>query len=414
MISQNIRTCDLCGGDNFTHLNTKEAWSISKRVEVEGTPFHDTDVYCNSCGLVQKSPMMDKESLHKFYADCYIPMYKPLNIDQISRESLVDEMLNSIYRLDWLKSLGYDLHGKKVLDVGSGMGMFSAYMASLGATVHSLDPIERNSKISQVMFGRNTIVGTLDTYTEGDYDLITICDTLEHVYSPTDTMTTIRGLLNKTGQVFIEVPDAFYPYTQIPIDAFLSSAHTYTFSQNTLGSLLSKTGFNVGHLKHAGHNSCILSLANQTDNEQFLYGKDNMGDLAQLYKDHTNMKAEANDGAHKIITKYPMFSNYLSILATSSGLPPKEIIELLSTWKENQPECINTSYSDSRYITGMAYLESGDIVKAKECLTEAMSLYHNPLEYNLTNEILTHGLLTPLNFQRYLWYHCGIALAHLQ
>jgi predicted SAM-dependent methyltransferase len=96
------------------------------------------------------------------------------------------------------------------------------------------------------------------------FDVVTLWDVLEHLPSPQDALTRIRGWLRPGGWLVIRTPDADSPYarffgrTWAGLDA---PRHPVVFSRSTLSRLLTECGFHVERMwvLSGSHASTVLS-----------------------------------------------------------------------------------------------------------------------------------------------------------
>lgn len=159
-----------------------------------------------------------------------------------------------------LRSLG-KFFPKKVLDVGSGIGCYSFYMAKTypRATIVGWE-IDRNklkfANVLQREFGANNAhfaYGDIVKSRGGKniYDFIIIIDVLEHIANYKTVLKNIYRLLSQNGYVYIHVPHVH----QIRHFAeFASWEHTdhvrEGFDQNMLTKELTHIGFRMVEQKH--------------------------------------------------------------------------------------------------------------------------------------------------------------------
>lgn len=154
----------------------------------------------------------------------------------------------------------YSLHGKTIVEIGSGKGDFLRLLCEYGGNVGTgFDPsYEPNAEEAHpfMSFIR-------DVYSEqyADYQADLICSrhTLEHMENPTGFVQSLRSTIgnHKRSVVFIEVPNFGYILRDTAIWDIIYEHYSY-FSPHSLSNLFSFHGFN------------ILTLADAYDG-QFLY-----------------------------------------------------------------------------------------------------------------------------------------------
>lgn len=112
-------------------------------------------------------------------------------------------------RLDYIRQRA-DLDGSKVLDVGCGGGILAESMAHKGARVTGIDMAEKPlgvAKLHQVESGTDveylqSTAEDLATRREGQYDVVTCLEMLEHVPSPAAVISACARLVRPGGNVF--------------------------------------------------------------------------------------------------------------------------------------------------------------------------------------------------------------------
>lgn len=117
-------------------------------------------------------------------------------------------------RLNWIENkvqqvLGSGLTDKRVLDVGCGGGILAESMARRGAVVTGLDLGEENLKaasvhaaqsgLSDVLDYQHVAVETLAQRQQGEYDVVTCMEMLEHVPDPASIVKACFELLKPNG-----------------------------------------------------------------------------------------------------------------------------------------------------------------------------------------------------------------------
>src|SRR5437867_4259656 len=109
--------------------------------------------------------------------------------------SLLRTMLNPVrlnfFRDGLIKTVGKDLTGRRVLDVGCGGGLLAEEVVRLGLLVTGVDPSQRSlltahRHAAQSDLRINYIAGTgeLLPFANASHDIVICCDVLEHVDTP--------------------------------------------------------------------------------------------------------------------------------------------------------------------------------------------------------------------------------------
>src|SRR5215831_9457103 len=110
-------------------------------------------------------------------------------------------------RLCHLASLGLDLAGKTVLEVGGGIGLHTCFFESLGCIITWTDGRSDNVQEAKRRYPhRNIAVLDLDQETDlgrlGKFDLIYYYGTLYHLAKPQDALKALAKICR--GQILLE------------------------------------------------------------------------------------------------------------------------------------------------------------------------------------------------------------------
>jgi ubiquinone/menaquinone biosynthesis C-methylase UbiE len=168
--------------------------------------------------------------------------------------SLFHPPLGKTLRLDMVKDVlqGYRFAGKRVLDVGCGIGDLSFLLAARGAEVVGVEldeeKVERATAIArrwnfqQLRFIASDVM-RLDQLGLGQFDVITCIALLEHIQQDEALLTQMLSLLRPGGLLVVEVPSA--TRKTIPeVEAADGHVRPGYFSDQ-LGALLRRVGFRV-------------------------------------------------------------------------------------------------------------------------------------------------------------------------
>ena len=238
--------CDLCGAkDSYTVIwdkTEREKAGVLRSVvirDAEGNIIQGRNVMCKRCGLVYVSPRLAKKELDRFYAEDYRKIYG-------GQHSLDAEKRHAETAFRIISDNGLLDEVNRFLDIGCSTGELVKLMDD--AAICCGNGIEPNREHYEIAKSKGLYVEncSIEDYSPSiKFDIITMLNALEHVYSPTEVLTKISSLLNNDGYILVSVPNVYNRTINLPIDAFLSNAHTYNFSITTLCSLFNKCGFEV-------------------------------------------------------------------------------------------------------------------------------------------------------------------------
>jgi SAM-dependent methyltransferase len=112
--------------------------------------------------------------------------------------------------LKYLRGFGIEIEGKRVLDLGSGIGGYSEEMGRHGATVISLDlikpPQERVPGCVPVVASALSI-----PLCDERIDFVFCASLIEHVYDPAGLLAEIRRTLVEGGGCYLSFPPFYSP-----------------------------------------------------------------------------------------------------------------------------------------------------------------------------------------------------------
>jgi SAM-dependent methyltransferase len=108
-----------------------------------------------------------------------------------------------------MRAEGREPSRTRILDIGSGLGVFAAEMGRLGYEAHVIDPDARAVKHALEVVGvRGGSVGSLESVAgPATFDLVTLNKVLEHVPHPLRGLRTAARLVAPGGMIYVELPD---------------------------------------------------------------------------------------------------------------------------------------------------------------------------------------------------------------
>jgi len=138
----------------------------------------------------------------------------------------------------------------RLLDIGCATGRLLALFKEKGySNVIGLDPSPVCAQAAQRLYGIRVLTGSVSNITEvmiaeQPLDCVILSGVLEHIRDVEQALLQMRGLLAKSGLLFIEVPDAtdFSRWPDAPFQQF-STEHINYFSTISLESLMRRRGF---------------------------------------------------------------------------------------------------------------------------------------------------------------------------
>ncbi len=192
-----------------------------------------TVVTCTGCGHGSLAERPSDADIAAAYADA---------VDEASLDEergQVETALRALVRIEAQRAPG------SLLDVGCWTGSFVDAARRRGWTATGVEPSawavtrarERGLAVER---------GGLEDAT-GGYDVVVLCDVLEHLLDPADAVMRVHGLLEPGGVVFLTVPDAGSRLARVLRRRWWSvlPMHVQYFTRASLRRLLQDRGFEV-------------------------------------------------------------------------------------------------------------------------------------------------------------------------
>lgn len=242
--SKAAKVCPSCGHGEMSvfyalqQVPVHSVLLLRSREEAAGYPKGDIVLgLCPNCGFV--SNLAFDPSLHEYS-------------DQYEATQGYSDTFNA-FHLRLAQSLveRYDLHEKRIIEIGCGQGEFLSLLCELGNN-HGVgfDPAYAG-RSSQPASGRTEFVADFYTerYTGIPADFVCCKMTLEHIQDTAGFMRTVRKAVEglEAPMLFFQVPNAGYVFGEMAFwDIYYE--HCSYFSSGTLARLFRGTGFEVLNL----------------------------------------------------------------------------------------------------------------------------------------------------------------------
>ncbi|MBZ0253246.1 MAG: class I SAM-dependent methyltransferase, partial [Candidatus Methylomirabilis sp.] len=145
---------------------------------------------------------------------------------------------------------------RRVLEVGSGHGLFLGLLTAAGVHAEGVELSARAAEKSRRLHGVEVHTGTLDSLPAATFDAIAMWDLLEHVPDPGRLLEQVAARLEPGGVLIIETPDEAALLDRViitlgrlgitwPADHFYGLHHLVLFRRATLRRLLEARGLRV-------------------------------------------------------------------------------------------------------------------------------------------------------------------------
>ena len=212
-------------------------------------------VACAHCGFSHALPLPTPQDLQDTYAHDYYSSEKPLYIARYEQDR---DWWNAVYdeRCDRLEQ-HLPADRRRLLDVGSGPGLFLQRCRSRGWQVRGIEPSTQAATYSRDTLGLDITQDFLDERLAqqlGRFDAVNLGEVLEHLSDPAAMLRLVHGLLDTRGLVCVVVPNDFNPLQQIahehgklPPWWVAPPHHLNYFDATSLAALMERCGFRVVH-----------------------------------------------------------------------------------------------------------------------------------------------------------------------
>ena len=160
---------------------------------------------CSGCDLIYKERRDSYDKILTHYREDYFGRYY---FDQA--EGIRNRLFNHILDLiEENRGIG------RLLDVGTGCGFFLVAAKKRGWEAKGIEPSKQSVEMAKRKYGLDVFDGTLQEYDgNGQFDVITFINVLEHSAEPWKEIDRARNLLRSQGLVYIRFPNGFL-HTQI-------------------------------------------------------------------------------------------------------------------------------------------------------------------------------------------------------
>ena len=246
--------CDLCGSREHRVL-------FHARDTLYDIPGTFPVVRCTRCRLVYVNPRPTADAIWAYYPSTQYVAHQPNRKDEGHAIGNMARRLMFSGKASGFRATLTRVHNTlsyrmflpspapgKVLDIGCGTGGYLAQWKKLGWTVEGLEPTPHVAAIARERLGATIHEGVIETakLPEGHYDVITMCHSLEHTYSPRTALLRAFRALKPGGHILIMVPN-FAAWERAAFGANWLALevprHLFHFEPPVLRRALRDTGF---------------------------------------------------------------------------------------------------------------------------------------------------------------------------
>jgi ubiquinone/menaquinone biosynthesis C-methylase UbiE len=252
-----VMTCNLCGATVLVTLTDRDRY---------GYPAHASA--CARCGLVFLNPRMTAAAYGRFYDGVYRPLVSAFHGRRIDAQTIQAEQRE--YASDRAEFVRPFLTGAgltTMLDIGGSTGVVAShFVTSFALTGTLIDPAPLEIQEARA-FGLETITGLVEDhdFSGRRFDLVLICQTVDHLLDIAGTLRRVRELLTPNGYLFIDIVDFRAAYLRNwSVEDATKIDHPYYLTQETMTAYLRRTGFESMRVAYAADHLHVSYLCRPT------------------------------------------------------------------------------------------------------------------------------------------------------
>lgn len=195
--AETVTVCNLCGATRLVELARRDRYGYASVL-----------VACVRCGLAFLSPRPTAGAYAGFYERTYRPLVSAYHGRRIDAQTVQDEQRAYAAQLAVYLDRVLPRPPADVLDVGGSTGVVAAAFAREGVRPTVLDPAPAELAVAAAA-GMEVVEGFAEDFDPGErrWDLVLLCQTVDHLLDVRATLTAIRGLLAEGGHAFVDVLD---------------------------------------------------------------------------------------------------------------------------------------------------------------------------------------------------------------
>lgn len=199
---------------------------------------------CGRCGLIFQHPQPTAAQLVRLYDRSYYEAWDLFHSEEVVRAQKLAHF--SCLIRDWIGNGG----GLRVLDVGCGTGFFLEAAQTAGHEAFGVELSPYASRLAIERFGAHRVhAGTLHSapFPDSTFDVVVMCDLLEHVRRPRAILEAVAALLAPGGLCICVTPMVGGTSFELmgPRWTHYKLEHLFYFSPRNLSALLKSEGFEV-------------------------------------------------------------------------------------------------------------------------------------------------------------------------
>ena len=239
-----LNTCNLCGATRFITLTHHDRYRYSAEAAA-----------CERCGLVFLNPRMTAAAYGRFYDGIYRPLVSAFHGRVIDATTIQAEQREyAEARIACARPFLGGTGFTSMLDIGGSTGVVASHFGkAFGLQGTLIDPAPLEVAEARAL-GLETITGLVEEYDFGDrrFDVVLICQTIDHLLDVAGTLARVRHLLTSRGRLFVDIVDFRAAYLRAwSVEDAVKIDHPYYLTQETMAAYLRRAGFDVLRIDYA-------------------------------------------------------------------------------------------------------------------------------------------------------------------
>jgi SAM-dependent methyltransferase len=241
---ERLTACNLCGGTLLITVSHRDRYGYPAEASA-----------CAVCGLVFLNPRMTGAAYGAFYDGVYRPLVSAHHGRLIDAQTIQAEQLD--YAKDRARMVRPFFDGaglRTLLDIGGSTGVVAGHFAqAFGLTGTLIDPAPLEVDVARSL-GLDTITGLVEEhdFQSQRYDVVLICQTIDHLLDVAGTLRRVRELLTDGGFLLVDIVDLRAGYLRNwSIEDTIKIDHPYYLTQETAEAYLRRAGLAVVAVDYA-------------------------------------------------------------------------------------------------------------------------------------------------------------------
>ncbi len=252
-----LLSCNLCRANVLVTITQRDRYGYPAQASA-----------CSRCGLVFLNPRMTAPAYGRFYDGIYRPLVSAFHGRLIDARTIQDEQREYAGdRAEFVRPFIGRSGLTTMLDIGGSTGVVAGHFAKqfgLFGTVIDPSPIEVQEART---LGLETITGLVEEHDFGgrQFDLVLICQTVDHLLDVAGTLKRVRDLLTPNGDLFVDIVDFRAAYLRNwSVEDATKIDHPYYLTQDTMTAYLRRAGFETMRTAYAADHLHVSYLCRPT------------------------------------------------------------------------------------------------------------------------------------------------------